>query len=199
MNLVLATHNQGKLKEFQALANQTTKLNWLNIELAPSDFNPEETGLTFFENALIKAKASANLTHKYALSDDSGICVDALDGKPGIYSARYSKGEAHNGCLKLLADLKDIPDNKRGAAYHCVMTLVSPAGELLCQAEGIWQGRLINEMRGHGGFGYDPIFFLDTHNKTVAELDLWEKNKLSHRAQAWQQIQQYLIENQQKF
>jgi XTP/dITP diphosphohydrolase len=198
MKLVLATQNPGKLREMKTLACQTPSLDWLDLELAPAEFNPEETGSTFAENALIKAKAAATLTHLYALADDSGICVDALGGRPGIYSARYSEGSEHDGCLKLIDELNNISPDKRTAAYHCVMTLVSPAGELLCQAEGIWPGRIIDQMRGDGGFGYDPIFFLDSHNKTVAEISLIEKNKLSHRAQAWQKIKQYLIDQQQK-
>jgi non-canonical purine NTP pyrophosphatase (RdgB/HAM1 family) len=122
-----------------------------------------------------------------------------LGGRPGIYSARYSEGSEHKGCLKLIDELKNVSPDKRTAAYYCVMTLVSPVGELLCQAEGIWPGRIIDQMRGDGGFGYDPIFFLDSHNKTVAEISLIEKNKLSHRAQAWQKIKQYLIDQQQNF
>jgi len=191
MKLVLATQNPGKLREIKTLA--TNNLDWLTLELAPKDFNPEETGSTFAENALIKARAAASLTHQYALADDSGICVDALEGRPGVYSSRFSEGSEHNGCLKLMNELKNVSPEKRTAAYHCIMTLVSPEGKLLCQAEGIWQGRIIDQMRGNGGFGYDPIFYLDSHNQTVAEISLAEKNKLSHRAQAWQKIAEYLI------
>jgi XTP/dITP diphosphohydrolase len=197
MNLVLATKNPGKLKEMQALAEQSNELNWLTFSLAPSNFSPDETGSTFASNALIKAQAAAQMTNNYALSDDSGICVDALEGRPGVLSARYADSEL-KACNKLLAELKDTPPQKRTAAYHCVMALVSPDGQLLCQADGIWQGRITTDMRGTGGFGYDPIFFLDSHNKTVAEISLSEKNKLSHRAQAWQKIKQYLTDNYQK-
>lgn len=192
MKLVLATQNPGKLREMITLA--TKDLDWLKLELAPKEFNPDETGTTFAENALIKAKAAASLTHQHALADDSGICVDALGGKPGVYSSRYSEGSERNGCLKLMNDLKNI-SQKRTAAYHCIMTLVSPEGELLCQAEGIWQGRIIDHLRGTGGFGYDPIFYLDSHKQTVAEISLEEKNKLSHRAQAWRGIEKYLIDH----
>ncbi len=197
MKLILATNNQGKLREMRTLVCQNDKLDWLDIELAPSGFNPEETGSTFAENALIKAQAAAKLTNYYALADDSGICVDALNGGPGVYSARYASDE-YLACLKLINELKDIPENKRGAAYHCVITLVSPEGKLLCQGEGVWRGSIINEMRGTGGFGYDPLFYLDSHYKTVAEISLAEKNKLSHRAQAWQQIENYLVNNYKK-
>jgi len=197
MNLVLATKNSGKLKELKTLASLIDNLSWLNLELAPCEFNPEETGSTFAENALLKAKAAAALTNKYCLADDSGLCVDALNGRPGVYSSRYAEGNDQNGCSKLLKELKDIPLAERNAAFHCIMVLVSPSGELLCQAEGIWKGRIIEESRGKNGFGYDPIFYLDTYNKTAAELDLSEKNKISHRAQAWYKIQQYLIKQQQ--
>ncbi len=195
MKLVLATRNPGKLREIKTLADRSDRLRWLTLELAPEEFNPEETGSTFAENALIKAKAAANLTHQYALADDSGICVDALGGRPGVYSSRYSEGSEDKGCLKLINELKNISPEQRTAAYYCVITLVSPEGKLLCQAEGIWHGRIIDQMHGNGGFGYDPIFYLDSHKQTVAEISVAEKNKLSHRAQAWQKIEEYLIKH----
>ncbi len=199
MRLVLATKNPGKLKEINTLALfSKSKLDWLNLQLAPDQFDPEETGTTFAENALIKAQAAAKLTGAYALADDSGIAIDVLGGKPGVYSSRYSEGDEVKGCQKLIAELKNIAPENRTAAYHCVMILVSPQAELLCQAEGIWRGQIIDQMRGHGGFGYDPIFYLADHGKTVAEISLEEKNKLSHRAQAWQKIVQYLIAHQEK-
>jgi len=193
MKLVLATKNPGKLRELQSLASYSKEdLNWVNFELAPNKFNPDETGNTFAANALIKAQEAARLTKSYAIADDSGIAVDALDGRPGVYSARYAEDE-HKACLKLIDELKDVPPAKRTAAYHCVMILVSPIGAILCQAEGIWRGRIIDDMRGSEGFGYDPIFYLDDYGKTVAQISLVEKNKLSHRAQAWRQIEKYLL------
>jgi XTP/dITP diphosphohydrolase len=197
MKLVLATQNPNKLIEMRTLAELTKKLKWLSLELAPDEFNPEETGSTFAENALIKAKAAAALTNKHSLSDDSGICVDALDGRPGIYSSRYSEGSEYNGCLKLIDELKTISPLKRTATYHCVMTLVAPDGQLLCQGEGIWHGLIIDKMRGDGGFGYDPIFYLNSHDQTAAEIGLVEKNRISHRAQAWNKIAEYLIKQHQ--
>jgi len=195
MRLVLATQNPGKLKEIKTLAQEMNDLTWLTLELAPEKFNPDENGSTFAENALIKATAAARLTHAYALADDSGIAVDVLEGKPGVYSARYSEGDEHRGCLKLIEDLKNVPLAQRAAAYHCVMALVSPEGKLLHQAEGIWHGRIIDKMRGTGGFGYDPIFYLDSHGKTAAEISLAEKNRISHRAQAWLNIKEFLIDH----
>ena len=193
MKIVLATQNPGKLKEIKLLASQSHKLPWLDLQLAPKEFNPEETGHTFAENALIKAQVAACLTNQYALADDSGICVDALAGSPGVYSSRYSEGDERKGCLKLIKELENIPSEKCTAFYYCAMTLVGPDGKLLCETDGLWQGYIINQMRGEGGFGYDPIFFLPEYNQTVAEISLDKKNKLSHRAQAWQKIEDYLL------
>jgi len=194
MKLVLATKNPGKLREIKSLA-VADSLNWLKLELAPDNFNPIESGQTFAENALIKAKEAARLTELYSVADDSGIAVDALNGRPGVYSARYAEDDV-KACLKLIDELKNVPIEKRGAAYHCVMILVSPEGDKLCYAEGIWRGRIIDTMQGSEGFGYDPIFYLDGHHKTVAQISLEEKNKLSHRAQAWRQIEKYLLTHQ---
>jgi len=199
MKLTLATKNPGKLRELKTLAlSSKQNLGWVTFELAPDQFNPQETGHTFADNALIKAQEAARLTGSYAVADDSGIAVDALNGRPGVYSARYAEDE-HRACLKLIDELQNVSEEKRTAAYHCVMILVSPAGEVLCQAEGIWRGRIIDDMRGSEGFGYDPIFFLDDYGKTVAQIDLAEKNKLSHRAQAWRQIEQYLLTRRSEF
>jgi XTP/dITP diphosphohydrolase len=193
MRLVLATKNQGKLKEIKVLVQiSKSNLSWIKLELAPEQFGPEETGSTFAENALIKAQEAAKLTGAYALADDSGLAVDALGKRPGIYSARYAEGDEVKGCKKLIAELKNIPPNQRSATYHCVMVLVSPHGELLCQADGIWHGTIIDQMRGQGGFGYDPIFYLEDLAQTAAEISLQEKNNLSHRAQSWQKIEEYL-------
>ncbi len=197
MKLVLATKNPGKLRELQTLALKDG-LSWLSLELAPNDFNPDETGHTFAANALIKAQEAARLTKSYAVADDSGIAVDALNGRPGVYSARYAEDE-RKACLKLIDELKNIPPEKRTASYHCVIILVSPTGDVLCQAEGIWRGRIIDDMRGSEGFGYDPIFYLDEYGKTVAQISLTEKNKLSHRAQAWRKIERYLLAHQSEF
>jgi XTP/dITP diphosphohydrolase len=194
MKLVLATKNPGKLREIKSLA-VADSLTWLKLELAPDNFSPIESGHTFVENALIKAKEAAHLTNAYAVADDSGIAVDALGGRPGVYSARYAEDE-YTACLKLMDELKNVPSEKRTAAYHCVMILVSANGETLCQAEGLWRGRIIEDMRGNEGFGYDPIFYLDDCGKTVAEISLAEKNELSHRAKAWRQIEKYLLTHQ---
>lgn len=184
MRLVLATHNPGKLKELQAL------LAPLAIEvLAQSQFTAtaaEETGLSFVENAILKARHAARAAGLPAIADDSGIEVDALHGAPGIYSARYAgPGASDRANLeKLVHELRDVPAAKRTARYRCALAFMrwdlDPA-PLVCQAS--WEGRIIDTPRGDGGFGYDPVFELDG-GMTVAELPAAQKNRLSHRGQA---------------
>lgn len=183
--LVLASGNQGKIKEL------TTLLQPLNIEVVPqSEFNvpdADETGLTFIENAILKARHAAKLTGLPALADDSGIAVDALNGMPGIYSARYAgtHGDRIANMNKLLEAMRDVPDDKRQAAFHCVLAFVRTAEDptpIICH--GIWRGSVLREMRGENGYGYDPVFFIPEHNKSAAELSAAEKNSLSHRGQA---------------
>ncbi len=189
MRLVLGTKNPGKLRELFELANGQNKIQ---LELAPEDFAPEETGKTYAENALIKAKAAAILTNAFALGEDSGIAVDVLAGRPGIYSARYCEGTDDDRRRKLLVELKSTPETDRGAAYICAMALVAPDGRLLHQTMGEWCGQIAFSDRGHNGFGYDPVFFLPELGKTVAELDPQTKNQLSHRAKAWHKMLEYI-------
>jgi len=182
--LVIATGNAGKLREIRAL------LEPLNIEVLPqSDFDVPEAAepyCTFIENALVKARHASKLTGLPALADDSGICVDALGGAPGVISALYAgdnpRSDAANNS-KLLADLKTIKN--RAAHYHCVMVLVRHADDpqpLI--AEGSWHGEILEAPRGEGGFGYDPLFLDIKLGKTGAELAPEVKNKVSHRGQA---------------
>ncbi|MCE9633360.1 MAG: RdgB/HAM1 family non-canonical purine NTP pyrophosphatase [Methylophilales bacterium] len=182
--LVIATGNAGKLREIRAL------LEPLKIEVLPqSDFNVPEAAepyCTFIENALVKARHASKLTGLPALADDSGICVDALGGAPGVISALYAgdnpRSDAANNA-KLLADLKSIKN--RAAHYHCVMVLVRHADDpqpLI--AEGSWHGEILEAPRGEGGFGYDPLFLDVKLGKTGAELAPEVKNKVSHRGQA---------------
>ena len=184
MQVVLATHNAGKLKEFQEL-------------LAPFEFDivsisrfssvaPEETGLSFVENAILKARDAARVSGRVAIADDSGIEVDALHGAPGIYSARYAGPGASDqeNLEKLLADLRARPSALRTARYQCALALMRWATDpspIVVQAS--WEGRIIDAPRGSGGFGYDPIFELDS-GLTAAELPATEKNSLSHRGKA---------------
>lgn len=181
--IVIATGNQGKLREIQQL------LSPLAIEALPqSDFNiPEadEPYFTFVENALTKARHASLHSGRPALADDSGICVDALQGAPGIYSARFAgepKSDARNN-QKLLEALEGM-DN-RHAHYYCVMVLVrNPEDPQPLIAQGIWQGEILTEPRGEGGFGYDPLFLDAKTGKTGAELPMDIKNRISHRGHA---------------
>ncbi|WP_455200774.1 RdgB/HAM1 family non-canonical purine NTP pyrophosphatase [Kaarinaea lacus] len=182
---VLASGNKGKLREINQL------LSGLHIEAMPqTEFNVpdvEETGLTFVENAIIKARNAAQHSGLPALADDSGIEVDALNGEPGIYSARYAgKGASDEDNLrKLLAALKEVPEAERTARFQCVMVYMAHAKDptpLICQ--GTWEGRILFQPRGDNGFGYDPVFFVPTHNCSAAELASDIKNQRSHRGQA---------------
>src|SRR5690554_2995464 len=183
--LVLATANTGKLKQFQSL------LAACNIDVRPQDLygvSPvEETGLTFVENALLKARHAATATGLPALADDSGLCVDALDGAPGLYSARYAgePSDAQRNIDKLLAALEAVPDPARGAHFHCTLVLLRhPRDPRPLIAQGEWHGRVLRERRGEGGFGYDPLFLDPDTGLTAAELDPATKNRISHRGQA---------------
>jgi len=181
--LILASNNAGKLKEFSAL------LAPLDFALhAQAEFNvpeAEEPHVTFVENAIAKARHAARLTGHPALADDSGVCVNALGGAPGVYSARYAgepKSDQRNN-QKLIADLKMHGD--KSAYYYCVRVLVRHADDPQpVIADGCWHGEMIAEARGEGGFGYDPHFWLPSLQKTAAELSAEEKNTLSHRGQA---------------
>jgi XTP/dITP diphosphohydrolase len=183
--IVMASSNPGKIREIARL------LDGLDIEVvAQSDFGIEdadETGTTFVENSLIKARHAATLTGLPAIADDSGLSVDALDGAPGVYSARYAgvecDDEANND--KLLNELRDIDD--RGAAFHCVATFVEPGGEPLV-AQGEWRGEILRERQGDGGFGYDPLFYVPDRGCSSAELTQEQKNARSHRGQALREL-----------
>jgi XTP/dITP diphosphohydrolase len=191
--IVLASGNRGKVREFNEI------LSGLHFAVLPqSDFNvPEadETGLTFVENALIKARNAAKHAGLPAIADDSGLEVDALNGAPGIYSARYAgKGAGdEKNLLKLLADVSGVPDEERTARFQCVMVYLRhefDATPVICQ--GTWEGRLLLASRGVNGFGYDPIFLVPTHNCSAAELPSDIKNALSHRGQALRAMLQAL-------
>jgi len=188
--IVLASGNPGKLREFaQILAS-------FNFEVVPqSQFDvPDvpETGLSFVENALIKARNAAQCTGLPAMSDDSGIEVDALSGAPGIYSARFAgEGASDDENNRLLLEkLKGVSDAQRTARYHCVIVYMQYANDpmpLICQ--GSWEGRILHEPQGEYGFGYDPFFYVPTHDCTSAELSPDVKNQLSHRGQALRALQ----------
>ena len=183
--IVLASNNKGKVREFGEM------LSPLDMEVMPqATFNIEdadETGLTFVENAIIKARHASAIAGLPAIADDSGLEVDFLNGAPGIYSARYS-GEAatdEKNLLKLLSALKDVPEEKRTARFQCLLVYMRHAEDptpIICQ--GTWEGIITTEPQGENGFGYDPIFYVPSHNCSSAQLAADEKNKISHRGQA---------------
>jgi XTP/dITP diphosphohydrolase len=184
-DVVLASRNAGKLAELQDL------LGVLGYRLRPvGDFDDspvEEGAPTFVENALLKARHAARVAKRPAIADDSGLEVDALGGAPGVHSARYSGPQATDADnnRKLLAQLAGVPPARRGARYVCVLALVrSDSDPLPVIAQGLWRGRILEAQRGAGGFGYDPLFWVETHARSAAELPAALKNRLSHRARA---------------
>ena len=192
--LIVATGNPGKLREFKAL------LEGVRIDGAPyellslADVNvpsPPETGDSFLANAMLKAEHAAASTGAAALADDSGLEVDALNGAPGIYSARYAQGEpsseqnidaANNA--KLLRELKGLPLERRTARYRCALVLIDSRFPAPLVAQGSWEGVILDAPRGSGGFGYDPLFWLPEQQQTAAQLSAQDKNRLSHRGKA---------------
>ncbi len=183
--VVMATGNPGKLREIQRLLEDLDVEVIAQSELGVTD--ADETGTTFAANSLIKAEHAAAATGLPAIADDSGLSVDALDGAPGVYSARYADGagdEANND--KLLAALEGVTD--RGAAFHCVATFVDPAAAEPLVAAGEWRGEILHERQGDGGFGYDPLFFVPDCGCSSAELAPEDKNARSHRGQALRKL-----------
>jgi XTP/dITP diphosphohydrolase len=187
--VVLASNNKGKLREFADL------LSGLYLDIIPQAqlgvSDADETGLTFVENAIIKARHAARITGLPAIADDSGIEVDVLSGVPGIYSARYSgpgaSDEANN--RKLLQALDGVPEAQRSARYQCLIVYMRHALDptpIICS--GSWEGWILTASRGAGGFGYDPIFYVPTHQCSGGELDKLEKNRISHRGQALRKL-----------
>ncbi|MGQ5711517.1 XTP/dITP diphosphatase [Desulforudis sp. DRI-14] len=192
--LVLATRNAGKVRELAAL------LGPLGVEVVSLADYPEigeipEEGDTFQENAIFKAREVARLTGETALADDSGLEVDALNGAPGVYSARFAgepKSDAANNA-KLLRLLTGLPPEKRTARFRCVMALVVPDGRVYT-AEETSEGIILDAPRGDNGFGYDPLFYVEEFGKTFAELDLTTKNRISHRGRALRKVKDLVLE-----
>lgn len=185
MKLVLASSNAGKLVELRDLLGDTGIELVAQTDLGVEDI--EETGSTFVENALLKARHASAVTGLPALADDSGICVDALGGAPGLYSARYSgrHGDNEANIDKLLGALKDVPDERRGAHFYAVIVALRHAGDPRpIIAEGIWNGRILHRRQGTRGFGYQPVFLDTEHNISAGEIDDALKNRVSHRARA---------------
>jgi XTP/dITP diphosphohydrolase len=194
MKLVLATKNSGKVVEFRRILEElgASNLEVVGLDSFPEIGDIEETGKTFEENSLLKARTISKLTGLPALADDSGICVDALGGAPGLYSARYSgNGDAANN-QKLLEALKDVPEEKRTAYFICVAAFVRPDGFEKVE-EGRFYGKIMREVVGSGGFGYDPLFQPDGQNCSSAQLSAEEKDAISHRGKAMRAIAPYII------
>lgn len=190
IEIVLASSNAHKVMEINAIANE----HGINFIKVKEGFDPIEDGMTFEENSKIKAKEASLLMNTYALADDAGLCVDALDGAPGIYSARYANTQEEK-ISKLLNEIKDVSDANRGAHFVCAMTLTDKNGEVIHTTKGICEGKIAHSPYGNGGFGYDPIFLVDGLNKTMAEFTLAEKNTLSHRAKALLPMIKWIKEN----
>ena len=186
--VVLASGNAGKLREIAAILADLDIVVVPQTELGVSGV--EETGTTFAANALIKARHAAAATGLPAIADDSGLVVDALEGRPGIHSARYAGAGATDRMnnAKLLEELEDVDDNRRGATFHCTACFVVPEGDEPLVANGEWRGSILREQRGDGGFGYDPLFLDPDTGKTGAELGDDEKNARSHRGKALRQL-----------
>lgn len=183
--IVVASGNRGKLAEFERLLGGTGVAFIAQGELGVEDI--EETGLTFVENALLKARHAARATGLPALADDSGLCVDALDGAPGLYSARYAgaHGDATANIARLLRELQGVADPDRTARFHCTLALLRhPEDPRPLLAQGEWHGRILHAPRGGAGFGYDPVFLDPATGLTAAELDPDTKHRTSHRGQA---------------
>lgn len=186
--IVMASSNAGKIREIARL------LDGIGIEVVAQSTlgvtDAEETGTTFAENSLIKARHASDVTGLPAIGDDSGLVVDALDGRPGVYSARFAGPDASDdeNIDKLLTELADISDEARGAAFHCVASFVMPGVPTAVVAEGVWRGRILRERQGDGGFGYDPVFLDPDSGLSAAELTADKKNALSHRGQALRRL-----------
>lgn len=189
LKVVLASSNQGKITEIQAMLSEQS------VEVLPQSHfainDADETGTTFIENAIIKARHAARLSKLPAIADDSGLAVDALNGAPGVYSARYAglPSNDQRNTEKLLLELKKTPNQTRSARFHCVMVFMASADDPApLVGHGVWQGAITLQSSGTNGFGYDPVFYIPSLNCTSADLEPALKNSLSHRAQALMQL-----------
>ena len=196
--LVLATRNKGKIIEFRRILDELApdEINLIGVDEFPDLVDVDETGLTFEENALLKARYTAGATGLPSISDDSGLCVDFLNGEPGIYSARWAgaHGNDQANLEKLLDQLKDVPVEKRGAHFTCVAALALPDGRTHVE-EGLFHGHILHEAVGDGGFGYDPIFKPTGFDQTLAQLPPGVKDEVSHRGIAFRAMTPFLLSN----
>ena len=185
----MATKNQNKLREFREILEGIELVSESELGV---DIDVEETGLTFEENSMLKAKAVYEKTGLPSLADDSGLSVDALSGEPGVYSARYGgEGLDDKGRVRLLLkNMEGIPGEKRGASFICAITMVSDKG--IVTANGECRGEILTEPVGENGFGYDPVFYVREYGKTTAQMSAEEKNSISHRGKALRQLKEKL-------
>ncbi|MEG6569308.1 XTP/dITP diphosphatase [Thermoanaerobacterium thermosaccharolyticum] len=197
MKIVVATHNKHKVDEIREFFKDDFEV--LSADDIGSYDEIEETGDTIEENALLKARSLANLTDNIVIADDTGLFVDYLDGKPGVYSARFAGSNAtyEDNNRKLLRLLEGVPIEKRKATFRTVVALIYKGKETII--EGKVEGTILDSPRGQFGFGYDPVFFVDKVGKTLAELTLEEKNEVSHRANALKKLKEYLKNNLEDF
>ncbi len=191
-HILIATRNRGKVKEIRDLV-QDLPVEFRSMADFPDLPDVEEDGLTFEENALKKARTLSRETGLITLADDSGLCVDALDGRPGVLSARYGGQDSSDEekCRRLLQEVDGVPHELRTARFVCVMALVDPKG-MERTFEGVCEGKIIHELRGSEGFGYDPIFLYEEAGRTFAEMDRAAKNRVSHRGKALKQVADFL-------
>ena len=192
--LLLATRSKGKFPEIVALLEDLPfeYLNLRDIPEIPDGFEAEEPAMTFEGNAIIKAMIFGKKTGLLTLAEDAGLEVDALGGKPGVYSARWVSGTDKDRYLKLLSELEGVPEEKRTAHYRAVVAIYNPDNDKIRTCEGTTEGIIIDEPRGTGGFGYDPVFFSPKLNKTCAEMTIEEKNSISHRGMATRKAREIL-------
>ena len=194
MKIVLASSNKHKVQEI----NEIVKAECPNLDiefiLPPEGFDPIEDGDNFEKNSYIKAHAAWELAHTWTLADDSGLCIDALNGAPGIYSARYAETPELR-IKRVLNEMANVPQGQRTAHFTCAMTLINPRGDIEYKYQGVCEGEIIEEAKGQNGFGYDPIFKPKGYNVTIAELTEDEKNKISHRSVALREILKYIQTN----
>jgi XTP/dITP diphosphohydrolase len=193
VELLIASTNRGKIREFREMLGAIGQFSFTDLREHGEYPEVEETGRTFLANACLKASGYARLSGAWSLADDSGLAVDALDGKPGVFSARWAamhhagEGDGANNAL-LLKQLREKPDKARSARFVCALALAQPDGKVLLMASGSVEGRIIDEPRGANGFGYDPLFLIDSLGKTTAELPAEQKHEISHRGQALRRL-----------
>lgn len=195
--VILASRNKGKLEEIKAILQKFGMETISRDDAGIPTFEVEETGNTFEENSLLKAQAIMDVAHVITIADDSGLEVDALSGAPGIYSARYAGENCtfEDNNRKLLQELEGVPEERRGAAFVSVITMLFPNGEKLV-ARGECRGKILTELRGKEGFGYDPLFMPEGENRSFAEMTSEEKNRISHRAKSLQILEDMIRERE---